>query len=148
MQLATCAKCLRRWFEVSFIVLSRSGEVLSSEAEYTSNSSFRSSQFTSIRKSLRALMARCVGGSYFAYIGDAFGMWKSHVAEMEKLSLVGDVDTLKGMITSQASRIAELEANMVKYESLKKEYICHKVVVLWTNLFQGLLRDGETRARR
>ncbi|GMH93347.1 hypothetical protein TL16_g12604 [Triparma laevis f. inornata] len=87
------------------------------------------------RKWLRKLMSRCVGGSYFAMIGDAFGLWKQRCDEWERSVLNGSVEELR-------VRVVYLEGEMVKYGELKKQTCVTNVCRRWQELWINFLREA------
>ncbi|GMH92566.1 hypothetical protein TrVE_jg14099 [Triparma verrucosa] len=106
LRLQACMRCLRTWEE-----------------------SVR------IRRWLRKLMSRCIGGSYFAMIGDAFALWKRRCEEWERSVLSGSVDDLR-------ARVIYLEGEMVKYGELKRQTCINNVCGRWSDLWMNYVRSA------
>ncbi|GMI31631.1 hypothetical protein TrCOL_g10738 [Triparma columacea] len=91
-----------------------------------------------VRKWLRGLMRRCVGGSYMALLGDGFELWRGNVERMRREEASMTVERLKVKVEAMGKELEVLR-------EVKKEYVCYKVLGRWKDVYQGLGRDALTK---
>jgi hypothetical protein len=93
-----------------------------------------------VRKWLRGLMRRCVGGSYFALLGDGFEMWKGNVERIRREEAGMTVERLRVSVEAMGKELEVLR-------EVKREYVCYKVLGRWKVVYEGLGRDAWMRWR-
>ena len=113
MKMREAGKCMRRWMEV-----------------------------VRERKWLRGLMSRCVGGTYFAMLGDGFEIWKNKVEKIKREEVGMTVEKLRKVVDEQRGKIEVMEEEIEGLRDVRKEYVCSKVVQKWAKLWGNYVRGA------
>ena len=75
-------------------------------------------------------------------IGDAFRLWTLRAEQRRSRYMNLTVQELKATCEAQHDRITALESEMVKYQKLKLDYVCHKILGRWFELWQSFAREA------